>query len=301
MARINIRKYIDLGARVNRFKICQADKIWSRYSNDKVDIGEELAKVIRTLNKAFPLKKPLRALSVGSSAEPQFRILETAFRGGLYLFDLDNEAISIINERVKRQNTKHVFTVQDDYTKVFLYEKKTKAFVKTKLRGRKVQLITLHHSLYYSEGSTWKTIIENLYKYVLAPKGAIHIVLMSAEDKDRNSTTWLYNHFVKKYFSRINDQDLLEFRDELEKSRVFRNGQIYSRTNNVRFFVDDLEDFMAVVWMIMLYPDVHKYSLKQRREITEYVCRNLWLKKKPLLQAQNHLFIYRGIDFKGAF
>ena len=72
------------------------DKIWSRHSHDKVDIGETLAKVLRTLGKALPLARPIRALSIGSSNEPQFRILQTAFQGGLYLLDIEKEALAAV-------------------------------------------------------------------------------------------------------------------------------------------------------------------------------------------------------------
>ncbi|MBU1894235.1 MAG: class I SAM-dependent methyltransferase, partial [Candidatus Omnitrophica bacterium] len=100
-------KMIKRGIKIADSKMYQENKIWARYSNDKVDIGEELAKVIRTLNKELSLTKPMRALSVGSSAEPQFRILETAFRGGLYLLDVEKEALDIVNERLRRQYTGH--------------------------------------------------------------------------------------------------------------------------------------------------------------------------------------------------
>ena len=48
---------------------------------------------------------------------------------------------------------------------------------------------------------------------------------------------------------------------------------------------------MGVVWMILLYPDVHRYTLEQREEITEYVYREFWRDGKPLLQIQDHLII----------
>ena len=80
---------------------------------------------------------------------------------------------------------------------------------------------------------------------------------------------------------------------------MFKKAQILSRASKVRFFVDDFEKFMAVVWMILLYPDVHNYSLKQKQEITEYIYDRFWLKKRPLYQIQHHLVIYRGIGFRG--
>jgi hypothetical protein len=88
MARILARDLIRQGVSTSRALMSHQDKIWSRYSRDKVDIGETLARVLRTLSKALPLDLPLRALSVGSSTEPQFRILEASFRGGLYLLDI---------------------------------------------------------------------------------------------------------------------------------------------------------------------------------------------------------------------
>jgi hypothetical protein len=71
--------------------------IWSRYSNDKTDIGEHLASVIRTLSAALPLNRKLRALSIGLSSEPQFRILET----GVHLLDIDPK-------RLKRSESTYV-------------------------------------------------------------------------------------------------------------------------------------------------------------------------------------------------
>ena len=86
---------------------------------------------------------------------------------------------------------------------------------------------------------------------------------------------------------------------ELRQKALFRNARIRSKTSYARFFVDDFEKFMAVVWMILLYPDVHQYTLKQRAEITEFVYRKFWKPKRPLVQPQDHLVIYRGLGPKG--
>jgi len=51
--------------------------------------------------------------------------------------------------------------------------------------------------------------------------------------------------------------------------------------------------------MILLYPDVCPYSQRQREEITEFVYKRLWQKRKPLVQKQDHMVIYRDIGFKG--
>jgi len=299
MLRGKDKKMIELGIQAGDREIYEEDKIWSCYSSDKVDIGEELAKVLRTLDKALPLSRKMRALSVGSSNEPQFRILETAFRGGLYLLDLEKAALDIVKERTCRQRTTHVVTILADYNKVFASSEETALFLKRRLDGRKVDLITLHHSLYYCEETAWHTIIANLYRRLLAAKGAMHIVLMSAKSDNEYTTTWIYNHFVGKFFGLHNNQDLLKFKRELEKLPLFKQGQILSRTNKVYFFTEDFEKFMAVIWMILLYPAVHQYTDRQKEEITEFIYKKFWQKRQPLLQMQNHMAIYRGLNFKG--
>lgn len=299
MPKTNYTKTIERGLKVAEAKIYHEDKIWSRYSNDKVDIGEELAKVTRTLAKALPLHKDMRALSIGSSAEPQFRILETAYRGGLYLLDKDKEALDVVKERVTRQYTGHVNLVKSDFTRNFLKVKETRRFLSGRLKREKVNLITLHHSLYYCDERNWLKLFENLYRHILSKMGAIHAVLMAAESASTYTTTWLYNHFVCEFFGCDNDQDLVRFSNILKKNGLFKNLQILAKTHKVKFFVDDFAKFMAVVWMILLYPDVHQYSLAQREKITEYIYKKFWSKKKPLIQEQEHLVVYRGIGFRG--
>lgn len=295
----NYKKIIECGVKAGDVLLCHEDRIWSRYSNDKVDIGEELTKVIRTLSKALPLGKEMRALSIGSSAEPQFRILETAFRGGLYLLDIEEAALDIVKERIHRQYTKHVNTLRADFNKIFLNSENTKKFLEKNLYAHKMDLITLHHSLYYAKAIDWPVLFENLYKYVLAQRGALHSVLMASKSDDQYSTTWLYNHFAGKYFDVHNDQDLAGFKRVLSKYSVFNKAQILTKTHCVYFFADDFGKFMCVVWMILLYPNVHKYSLKQREEITEFMYKKFWLKKRPLEQMQDHMVIYRGVPFRG--
>ncbi len=55
----------------------QQDKVWSRYGNDKVDVAATLGRVVRTLAHALPTTAKMRALSIGSSNEPQFRTRST--------------------------------------------------------------------------------------------------------------------------------------------------------------------------------------------------------------------------------
>ena len=160
-------------------------------------------------------------------------------------------------------------------------------------------LITLHHSLYYCATDLWGAMFENLYKKILAPKGAIHAVLMASKSDDPMTTTWLYNHFAGKFFGVYNDQDLKALTRKLRGNPIFQKAQVVSCTDQVRFFTDDFEKFMTVIGMIMLYPEVHKYTLPPRREITEYVYENFWIKQKPLIQMQDHMVIYRGLGFRG--
>lgn len=293
------KRLIRTGVRIADLNIYEEDKIWARYSHDKVDIGEELAKVIRTLNKALPLSASLRALSIGSSAEPQFRVLENAFRSGLYLFDIDKQALDIVRERIRRQCTDHVLTIYGDYTRTFLKAAQSKDFLKNKLHGKRVNLISLHHSLYYCQRSMWGNIFENLFRHILGPKGVIHAVLMASRSSSQQTTTWLYNHFAGKFFGCHNDQDLRRFKEELKNKPFFKDTQVLIRTHGVKFFVNDFAKFMAVIWMILLYPNVHRYTAAQKEEIAEFIYRHFWLKKRPLLQMQDHLVVYRGIDFKG--
>lgn len=275
------------------------DKIWSKFSNDKVDIGRGLSKVIRTLAKALPLNHPMRALSIGSSNEPQFRILQAAFTEGLYLQDIDRAALKAVEDRVKRQNTANVHTILQNYKEIFMDEEKTRAFVRNSLGGKRVELITLEHSLYYAEESEWPVLFENLYRHVLAKTGAIHAVVMAAESKDRSTTTWLYNHFAGRFCHHKNDQSLPRFVKELRKKDLFRDAQILSATRRVRFFVNDFKNFISVIWMILLYPHVHRYTASQKMTITRFIYRQFFKEKKPLIQLQDHLFLYRGIPFKG--
>lgn len=290
---------IEEGIRSAATRMVDQDRIWSQYSNDKVDIGERLAAVIRTLSAALPLTKKLRALSIGSSNEPQFRVLETAFRGGLYLFDIDQKALDSINERIRRQSTDHVTTIQGDYKQAFFDSGHTEAFFRGPLKKKKVDLITLHHSLYYCREDEWSGLFENIYRYLLARRGAVHAVMMAAASNNTMTTTWLYNHFAGKYFGVRNDQSLLTLKKQLEQLRLFKDARIMLVPSRVEFYVDDFRKFMEVIWMILLYPDVHRYNDEQIEEIVTFVYDHFWSRKEPLLQIQHHLVLYRGIDVKG--
>ena len=289
-----------LGVRAARSQMFVADKIWSRYSNDKVDIAHQLARVIRVLNRSLPLTRPLRALSIGSSNEPQFRILESACRGGLYLLDIEAAALAIVTERIRRQRTDHVVTVRGDYRTLLRDADRARRFRTRCLGGRRVTLVTLHHALYYSPEPAWLPLMAGLYRALLAggaargPSAAIHAVLMASRSRDPGSTTWLYNHFAGMYFGVRNQQDLRRFGRRLRRDRRFAGARIVSARSRVAFFAPDFEQFMGVVWMILLHPRVHRFSPAQQETISEHVYHHLWSRRLPLVQEQDHLMIYRG-------
>ncbi len=322
---------LELGHRAAEGAMYRQDKIWSRYSNDKVDIAHALTAVLRTLHKALPLDEPLAALSIGSSNEPQFRVLEAACRGGLYLLDIEAAALDVVAERTARQGTVHVRTLHDDYREVLRDAAAIDTFRERELQGQRLSLITLHHSLYYSQESTWHELLANLYEGLLrplpgnvragaAPAGAasdapaanpaepdrlsgpvaaIHAVLMASHSDDPSSTTWLYNHFAQTFFGCRNDQDLLACAQGLRADPRFDTAQVLTKTSRVEFFVNDFEQFMAVIWMILLHPTVHQYSPSQQREVILWVYENLWSRGQPLVQFQDHLVIYRGRGIPG--
>jgi hypothetical protein len=288
-----------LGLRAARSQMYSQDKVWSRYSRDKVDIAHQVAQVIRTLARSLPLTRPLRALSIGSSNEPQFRILESAFRGGLYLLDIEAEALDVVRERIRRQATDHVYPIRGDYRVLLGDARRAGAFRARHLRGRRMHLVTLHHSLYYSPESSWLALVAALYRQILAsgrggPQSAIHAVLMASRSSDRRSTTWLYNHFAGECFGVRNDQDLRRFRRVLRRDRRFDGARIVAARSRVPFYCPDFEQFMGVVWMILLHPTVHCFSRAQQAGVIEYVYRHLWSRGRPLVQEQDHLVIYRG-------
>ena len=205
----------------------------------------------------------------------------------------------MVRERTWRQCTGHVETILGDYNQIFLNSKQAAHFLKGRLDRQKMNLITLHHSLYYCQESNWGALFENLYRQILTSKGAIHAVLMAADGNERYTTSWLYNRFVGNFFGHRNTQNLRRFKKRLQNNRLFNEAQILVKTSRTRFFVDDFEKFMAVVWMILLYPAVHEYDTQQKEEIVTFIYNNFWKRKRPLTQLQDHLVIYRGIGFKG--
>lgn len=278
------------GMRVADANIYQHDQIWSRYSNDKVQIGEGLGYIIRFLYKKLPLYVPLRALSIGSSAEPQFRVLASTFRGGLYLLDMENQALEIIRERIERQSTRHVFPMNGDFNKVFATKKSSRQFLLRRLHTNKMHLITFHHSLYYAPMRQWMELFRNI-SVTMAKASVVHSVLMASESENPYTTTWLYNHFAGKFFGHVNDQNLTTFGHMLRRGSAFKKHYVYLKTHEVRFFINDFEKFMSVIWMVLLHPNVHRFNERQKKEVTEHVYAKFWVPRRPLLQLQDNLIL----------
>jgi hypothetical protein len=225
--------------------------------------------------------------------------LETAFRQGLYLVDIEQEALEVVRERIERQMTNQVKTFAGDYRRIFHTEESAADFVRSVLCGSRVELVTLHHSLYYTPAEQWLNLAQNLISQVVAPVGSIHAVMMAPDSAEFGTTGWLYDQFATRFCGHHNNQDLRGLAQALENRGVDDGAQILVKRSRVRFLADDFEKLMSVVWMILLYPDVHSYTDDQRREITEFVLQEFWVKKRALWQIQDHLVIYRGVPFTG--
>ncbi|MCD4701777.1 MAG: class I SAM-dependent methyltransferase [Candidatus Aegiribacteria sp.] len=284
---------IEKGIRAGEVDMYDEDTIWSQNSSDKVDIAEELMLIIREIFRSVSPDRILKALSIGSGSEPQLQILEAAFRGGLYLLDIDSVPLSVINSRVKSHWIDHVTTIQADYNKTLVNIADAKRFLGKELEDSRQDLVTLYHSLYYSSESDWTGLFGSLYDIILAEKGVIHAVMMSSDCNCKDSTTWLYNHFAGKFFGCTNNQDLASFGKSLGATSGFGKASIRVETHRVNFFCDDFEKFMAVIWMILLYPNVHDYTHDQKEEITEYIYSSFYKPGKPLIQMQDHLVVSR--------
>ncbi|MEM8853720.1 MAG: class I SAM-dependent methyltransferase [Pseudomonadota bacterium] len=268
-------------------------KLWARHTNEKSDVASDLMGVLRALHRAVPEDRPLRSLSIGSSDEPQFRLLSAASRGGLWLFDADSSALDVVRARIGRQMLDGVHVVEGDYTADLFSPAAARRTCAERLGNDTFDLIVLHHALYYCDATDWPSFAATLYEVMLRSPGAIHMALMSSTTTEPYTTTWLYNHFAHKFFGHRNTQNLLALQEQLAAQPLFANAQFTQRTQSVAFRCDDFFTFMAVVWMILLYPDGHPYNEAQRREITAFVAEHFWAPKRPLKQVQDYLTIHK--------
>lgn len=284
---------IEQGLMAAEARIFQQNKIWARHTDEKPDVAASLMRVIRRLHKERPADQDLSALSIGSGDEPQFRLLDATFRDGLTLYDIDETALAVVRSRIERQRLGTVSLCTGDYTKDFADGKTAAGTLSQKLGGSTFDLVTLHHCLYYSDAAHWPAIISAIHQSVLAPGGAMHLAMMSTRENRKGTTTWLYNHFASRFFNEQADQDLLSLRNTLAADKAFRKANVETETREVQFWVNNFERYMSVVWMILLYPDGHNYTIQQRIEIIEFVIENFWRPRRPLIQTQDYLSIFK--------
>lgn len=288
------RDLIDIGLEAGEIPLRRQVKLWARHTDEKSDVAAELMSVFRQLHRQISADKALKSLSIGSSDEPQFRLLNAGSGGGLWLYDADEQALDVVQERLTRQMLNRVHLVRGDYRTDFMNEASARETQSRRLGGTGFDLIALHHSLYYCDAKEWPSPISALYTTLLNAIGALHLVLMSASDTRTHTTTWLYNHFAEKFFDHRNDQDLNALEPILASQPQFVSARFVHTTNAVKFQTDRFENFMAVVWMILLYPSGHSYTREQRCEITEFVIEEFWKPGRPLTQIQDYLTIYKN-------
>ncbi|MCC5953834.1 MAG: class I SAM-dependent methyltransferase [Acidimicrobiia bacterium] len=288
-----------MGRRAARRPLVERNAIWCAHSGDKPDCAEGLARVLRLLQRAAPQRRALRALSIGCGAEPQLPLLRATCTAAVGLLDRDPLPLAAIEAHVAAQGLDRVTTVTADYLEAL----GTAADARRLRRqvGGRAHLVLFHHSLYYSPRSLWPTLVGNAWRELLVradvddpPTAAVHAVLMASRSADPTTTSSLYARWAGRFFGAHNDQDLGEFARWLRRSDHLEGAQVATRRSTVRFDHPDFEAFMAVVWMLLLHPDVHCFSPQQQDEVTEWVYRELWAPGVPLRQEQHHLVLQRG-------
>lgn len=290
---------IEAGLRSAEIGLDAQNRIWCEHSDEKLDDGRGLMSALRVLHRLVPVAKALSGLSIGSSEAPQLPLMQAVCQEHLLLYDIDRLALERLEERLKRQFLTHVVPVVGDYTIDFHDHDAARTTLRDKLSGRGMDLVILHHSLYYTHVKSWPALIQALYDVVMAPRSILHAVMMSATATGEQTTTALYNRFVGRFFGQATDQDLVAFGKSLQSQPGLEAAVVGQSTREVRFWVDDFHDFMAPVWMIMLHPQVFAYSLQQRREITAYMLETFWRPKRPLIQVQDYLTLIKGAGPEG--
>jgi hypothetical protein len=270
----------------------EQDRIWCELSGDKPDLGRGLARAVRRLHAALPEGEPLRALSIGSSTEPQRRILHAFCEGGVHLLDVDEEALAAAGRRLARQGIHGFETHAADY-RVALATGGAAAALRQRIGGR-VHLVLLHHSLYYAPAAEWPALLRNLWAEVLTPTGAVHAVMMAARSEDPSTTTWLYGHFAGRWFGHRNDQCLRAFARTAAADAALAGARVSLATSRVELRAERWRDLMAVVWMVLLHPHVHRFPPEAVAEVAAHVRERFHAPGRPLVQEQDHLTLFRG-------
>lgn len=289
-----------IGQEAASVPIAQQDLEWSRCSSDKPDIGRSLVGALRSLFHTTPPAATLRAVSIGSSSEPQLRVFTAACTGGVWLLDVDADALDVAAERARRQHVDGLHTVVADLTDALADRRRAAQLRRDHLDGHRMNVVAFHHSLYYAPRASWDSIFDATYHELVAgPRrqgaaGLIHAVLMASRTDDPYTTTAIYDRWAGKFFGAHNDQDLAAFGRRLRRSGVLPGATLRGTTSDVVFDSDDFRAFMSVIWMILLHPMVHEFGAAQQEEVTEWVYRELWSQGRPLVQRQDHLTVLRG-------
>lgn len=270
------------------FAIDLQDEIWSMHSNDKIDIARQTGRVFADLFARLGARDDLRVMSLGCGIEPQLQVYQ-ALAAQIFLIDIDQNAIGDIRQKARQRFCQNINAIQQDFSG-FLDPEFFATFCQKAVK-KPLEAVFLHHSLYYLPQRDWHRLIGNIYTHLLCPGGSIHCVLMSSRCVDPQSTTWLYNHFAGRFCGHTNDQDLLAFEHELSALPACAGARMQTQTTRVQFKATDFSELMAVIWMILLYPQVHDYSDAQMREIVTHIYRRFFLPAVPLMQEQDHLVI----------
>lgn len=289
---------IDAGLKAATLGLRDQVKLWERHTDEKADVARDLMRGVKALLRECAPDQRLRTLSIGSSEEPQFQLLHALSDGGLWLYDCDPAALGALKTRIERSLLNDVHLVQGDYLQDFNSDRAAEATLQDRLGGVPFDLVTLHHALYYSRPEDWPDLVRALCNQVLSAPGRMHLALMSSTTKRPYSTTWLYNRFAEKFCGTRNTQNLLDLPARV-KARPGGGDLYFSACSSaVRCRLERFEDLMAVVWMIMLYPQVHDFSTDQRVEITEFVLDEFWLPGRDLVQVQDYVTITRSPAIK---
>ncbi len=268
-------------------------KIWEHYTDEKADVAKNLMRGVKIVLRQMSSGHAFRSLSIGSSEEPQLKLLHALSDGGLWLYDKDPEALSAVAHVVERHMLNEIHLEVGDYLDDFRTEASAKDTLSRKFGGVPFELITLHHSLYYCEPAIWPELVGNLKTHILNKPGVLHIALMSSSTDRPHTTTWLYNLFARKFLGVSNSQNLLDLPAQLQQNE--QDLSFSTRSSATRFRPTSFQELMAVVWMIMLYPDVHNFDLDQRTEIAEFVLDEFWLPRRDLIQIQDYLTAVKKI------
>ena len=278
---------LEAGLAAAKLSLRDQVKTWEYYTDEKADVARNLMRVVKALVANLPTDHPFRSLSIGSSDEPQFKLLHALSDGGLWLYDKDPDALNVVGTDVERHMLNDVHLVAGDYLEDFRNNTSAQSTLRTKLGCVPFDLITLHHALYYGEPQLWPRFMVLLKSYVLSTPGAIHLAMMSSSTDQPYTTTWLYNRFAMKFIGVSNFQDLLLLPNQV--NGITDDLHFSTQSSATQFRPREFKEMMAVVWMIMLYPHVHNFDPDQRTEITEFVLEEFWLPGRDLVQIQDYV------------